>query len=119
MTEFTELCQECRKAGVDIRVTEIHVPERPLCSGDFNRWMQHLSSNYRAEDVADEAKAEDLLQFRAEELDVGSLARKKPTLKESRPLILVAGVGLIRISLWSILTPSGRTACVQNASAFC
>jgi hypothetical protein len=36
--------------------------------------MQHLSSNYRAEDVADEAKTEDLLQLRAEEPDVGSLA---------------------------------------------
>jgi hypothetical protein len=36
--------------------------------------MQHLSSNYRAEDVAHEAETEDLLQLRAEELDVGSLA---------------------------------------------
>jgi len=30
---------------------------------------------YRAEDVADEAKAKELLQHGAEELDVGSLAR--------------------------------------------
>ena len=42
--------------------------------GDFNRSMQHLSSNYRAEDVAYEAETEDLLQLGAEELDVGSLA---------------------------------------------
>jgi hypothetical protein len=39
--------------------------------------MQHLSSNYRAEDVADEAKTKDLLQRRAEELDVGSLAGRR------------------------------------------
>ncbi|MDH3275241.1 MAG: hypothetical protein OEM99_11965 [Gammaproteobacteria bacterium] len=45
-----------------------------LSSGDFNRSMQHLSSNDRAEDVAHEAETEDLLQRRAEELDVGSLA---------------------------------------------
>jgi len=36
--------------------------------------MQHLNSKYREEDVADEAKIEDLLQRRAEESDVGSLA---------------------------------------------
>ena len=48
--------------------------ERRLYPGDFKRSMQHLSSNYRGEDVADEAKTEGLLQLRAEEVDVGSLA---------------------------------------------
>jgi hypothetical protein len=51
--------------------------ERLVGTGDFNRSMQHLSSNYRAEDVADEAKTKDLLQRRAEELDVGSLAGRR------------------------------------------
>ena len=37
--------------------------------------MQHLSSKFRAEDVADEAKTKDLLQRRAEELDEVSLLR--------------------------------------------
>ena len=37
--------------------------------------MQHLDSKYREEDVADEVQIEDLFQRRAEELDVGSLAR--------------------------------------------
>ena len=41
--------------------------------GDLNWSMQHLDSKYREEDVADEAKSEDLLQRRAEKLDVGSL----------------------------------------------
>ncbi|MEJ2331071.1 MAG: hypothetical protein P8Z33_14815, partial [Gammaproteobacteria bacterium] len=45
-----------------------------LSACDFNRSMQHLSSNYRAEDVADEAQTEDLLHTRAERADVGSLA---------------------------------------------
>ncbi len=36
--------------------------------------MQHLDSKYREEDVADEVQIEDLLQRRAEKLDVGSLA---------------------------------------------
>ena len=36
--------------------------------------MQHLDSKYREEDVADEVQNEDLLQRRAEKLDVGSLA---------------------------------------------
>ena len=36
--------------------------------------MQHLVSEYREEDVADEIPEADLLQRRAEELDVGSLA---------------------------------------------
>ncbi len=49
-------------------------PERPLYPGDLNRWMQHLDSKYREEDVADEVQIEDLLQRRAEKLDVGSLA---------------------------------------------
>jgi hypothetical protein len=53
------------------------LPERPLSSGDFNRSMQHLSSNYRAEDVVDEAATEDLLQLRAKEHDVGSLASRR------------------------------------------
>ena len=44
--------------------------------GDLNRSTQHLDSKYRAEDVADEAKTKDLLQHRAEELDVGSLASR-------------------------------------------
>ncbi len=44
-------------------------------TGDLNRSMQHLDSKYREEDVADEVQIEDLLQRRAEELDVGSLAR--------------------------------------------
>ncbi len=48
--------------------------ERPLYAGDLNRSMQHLSSQYREEDVADEAETEDLLQRRTEDLDVGSLA---------------------------------------------
>ena len=39
--------------------------------------MQHLDSEYRAEDVADEAKKKDLLQHRAEEPDVGSLAGRR------------------------------------------
>jgi hypothetical protein len=42
--------------------------------GDLNRSMQHLDSKYREEDVADEVQIEDLLQRRAEKLDVGSLA---------------------------------------------
>ncbi len=50
------------------------VAERQLWGGDFNRSMQHLSSNYRAEDVAHEAETEDLLQHRAEELDEFSIA---------------------------------------------
>ncbi len=50
--------------------------ERPLYSGDLNRSMQHLDSEYREEDVADEVQNEDLLQRRAEELDVGSLAER-------------------------------------------
>ncbi len=36
--------------------------------------MQHLISNYREEDVADEAATEDLLHTGAEDADVGSLA---------------------------------------------
>ena len=48
--------------------------ERPVHAGDLNRSMQHLSSKYREEDVADEAETEDLLQRGAEKLDVGSLA---------------------------------------------
>ena len=51
----------------------------PLYTGDFNRSMQHLSSNNRAEDAVDEAKTEDLLQRRAEELDVGPLAGRRLT----------------------------------------
>ena len=50
------------------------VLERPLYAGDLNRSMQHLDSNYREEDVADEVQIEDLLQRSAEKLDVGSLA---------------------------------------------
>ncbi len=42
--------------------------------GDLNRSTQHLDSEYREEDVADEVQIEDLLQRRAEKLDVGSLA---------------------------------------------
>jgi hypothetical protein len=49
---------------------------RRLYAGDFNRSMQHLNSSVRAEDVAYEAETEDLLQLRAEELDVGSLASR-------------------------------------------
>jgi hypothetical protein len=48
--------------------------ERLVYAGDLNWSMQHLNSKYREEDVADEAKIEDLLQRRAEESDVGSLA---------------------------------------------
>ncbi len=48
--------------------------ERPVYAGDLNRSMQHLDSKYREEDVADEIQIEDLLQRRAEKLDVGSLA---------------------------------------------
>ena len=46
----------------------------PLLAGDLNRSKQHLDSEYREEDVADEVQIEDLLQRRAERLDVGSLA---------------------------------------------
>jgi hypothetical protein len=38
--------------------------------------MQHLDSEYREEDVADEAASEDLLQRRTKKLDVGSLAER-------------------------------------------
>jgi hypothetical protein len=38
--------------------------------------MQRLDSKYREEDVADEAKTEDLLQRRTKKLDVGSLAER-------------------------------------------
>ncbi len=48
--------------------------QRPLSGGDLNRSVQHLDSEYREEDVADEVQNEDLLQRRAEKLDVGSLA---------------------------------------------
>jgi hypothetical protein len=52
-----------------------HVCFQTTASGcDFNRSMQHLSSSDRAEDVADEAKTEDLLHTRTERADVGSLA---------------------------------------------
>ena len=51
--------------------------ERPLSAGDLNRSMQHLDSKYREEDVADEVQIEDLLQRRAEKLDVGSLAGRR------------------------------------------
>jgi hypothetical protein len=47
---------------------------RLLPDGDLNRSMQHLDSKYREEDVADEVQNADLLQRRAEKLDVGSLA---------------------------------------------
>ncbi len=50
--------------------------ERPLYPGDLNRSMQHLDSEYREEDVADEAESEDLLQRRTKKLDVGSLAER-------------------------------------------
>ena len=57
--------------------------------------MQHLDSKYREEDVADEVQIEDLLQRRAEKLDVGSLAggrcvagvvtrRRRPRMAASR-----------------------------------
>jgi len=42
--------------------------------GDLNRSMQHLISNYREEDVVNDAESEDLLQRRTKGLDVGSLA---------------------------------------------
>jgi hypothetical protein len=45
--------------------------------GDLNRSMQHLDSEYREEDVADEVQIEDLLQHRAEKPDVGSLAGRR------------------------------------------
>jgi len=48
--------------------------ERPFIGGDLNRSKQHPDSEYREEDVADEVQIEDLLQRRAERLDVGSLA---------------------------------------------
>ncbi len=51
----------------------------PLSRGDLNRSMQHLDSEYREEDVADEVQIEDLLQRRAEKLDVGSLAGRRFT----------------------------------------
>ena len=51
--------------------------EGPLPLGDLNRSMQRLDSEYREEDVADEVQIEDLLQRRAEKLDVGSLAGRR------------------------------------------
>ena len=48
-----------------------------LSAGDLNRSMQHLDSEYREEDVADEVQIEDLLQRRAEKPDVGSLAGRR------------------------------------------
>ena len=51
--------------------------ECPVYPGDLNRSMQHLDSKYREEDVADEVQNEDLLQRRAEIVDVGSLAGRR------------------------------------------
>jgi hypothetical protein len=51
--------------------------ERLESIGDLNRSMQHLDSEYREEDVADEVQIEDLLQHRAEKPDVGSLAGRR------------------------------------------
>ena len=45
--------------------------------GDLNRSMQHLISNYREEDVVNEATTEDLLQRRTESIDVGPLAGRR------------------------------------------
>ena len=56
---------------------ELISPERAAYDGDLNRSMQHLDSEYREEDVADEVQIEDLLQRRAEKLDVGSLAGRR------------------------------------------
>ena len=54
-------------------------------------------------------------------LQIASQKQIRPGILDSGPnkIALVAGAGLIRISLRSILTPSGRTSCVQNAAAFC
>ena len=40
---------------------------------DFSRSMQHLDSSYREEDVADEAKIENILYRTTKSADVGSL----------------------------------------------
>ena len=53
--------------------------------GDLNRSMQHLDSEYREEDVADEVQNEDLLQRRAEKPDVGSLAEGRFSARYSAP----------------------------------
>jgi hypothetical protein len=44
---------------------------------DFNRSTQHLISNYREEDVENEAKIEDILLRRTESINVGSLAERR------------------------------------------
>ena len=59
---------------IDLRLYPILVALVSASGCDLNRSMQHLNSNYRAEDVADETETEDILQRRAEKLDVGSLA---------------------------------------------
>lgn len=44
---------------------------------DFNRSMQHLSFNYKAEDVVNEATTENLLHRDRQSIDVGPLAIRK------------------------------------------
>ncbi len=56
---------------------QILASEWLVLGGDLNWSTQHLNSEYREEDVADEAESEDLLQRRAEKLDVGSLAGRR------------------------------------------
>ena len=63
-----------RLPAIQLEISQLVHPERLLSQGDLNRSMQHLNSKYREEDVADEVQIEDLLQRRAEKLDVGSLA---------------------------------------------
>ena len=52
---------------------------------DFNRSTQHLDSSYREEDVADEAKTENLLHRITKSTDVGSLAERRYSRRDSAP----------------------------------
>ena len=70
MTAPGKSCQsgfDCRKASLECLL-------RP---GDLNRSMQHLISNYREEDVENEAATEDLLLIRSESVDVGPLVERR------------------------------------------
>ena len=51
----------------------------------FNRSTQHLNSSYGEEDVADEAKIENILHRATEITDVGSLAKRRVSALDSAP----------------------------------
>ena len=51
----------------------------------FNRSTQHLDSSDREEDVADEAKIENILHRTTEIADVGSLAERRVSALDSAP----------------------------------